>query len=220
MVSAVVFDLWQTLAEWPEVKSAELRRAWSDELGVTEDRLNELWYGGDLYRLRETGPIAPAIEQLYEVLGVNADLDDVLRRRLQLNREALVPVAGAVSTLLELRRRGVATGLISNCTEEVALVWDETPFAGLLDVTIFSATAGCMKPEPEIYARALAGLGVAAAQTLFIGDGANDELAGAKSAGMKPVLVQLDGLESPWDGLDDWSGPRVTAIPQILELVT
>ncbi len=219
MVRAVVFDLWQTLASWPEERSAELRRAWADDLGVAEQRLDELWYTGDLYRKRETGPIAVAIEQLYADLGVSADMNDLLDRRRGLTRDALVPVAGAVSTLLELRRRGITTGLISNCTEEVALVWDESPFAGLIDATVFSATAGCMKPDRRIYELALDELGVEAAETLFVGDGANDELAGARRVGMSPVLVQLDGRDSPWDGLGDWTGPRVTAIPQVLDLV-
>lgn len=219
VVRAVVFDLWQTLAAWPVEKSTELRRAWADDLGVAEERLNELWYSGDLYRLRETGPIAVAIEQLYADLGVSADIHDLLDRRLRLTRDALVPVAGAVSTLLELRRRGIATGLVSNCTEEVALVWGESPFAGLIDATVFSATAGCMKPDPRIYELALGELGVASAETLFVGDGANDELAGAKRAGMSPVLVQLDGRDPPWDGLGDWSGQRVFSIPQVLDLV-
>ena len=81
----------------------------------------------------------------------------------ELTRAALVPVAGAIETLEELRGRDVATALVSNCTEEVALVWDESPFAGLLDVAVFSATAGCMKPDPRIYELALEGLGVRAA---------------------------------------------------------
>lgn len=219
MVRAVVFDLWQTLAAWPDEKSTALRRVWSDGLDVPSDRLEELWFGEELYRMRETGPIAPAIAALYEQLGVEADLAGVLASRRELTRDALVPVAGSVSTLQELRRRGVATALISNCTEEVALVWDESPFAGLLDVTVFSATAGCMKPEARIYELALDRLGVAAADALFVGDGANRELQGAERVGMTPVLVHVDGLEPPWDGLAAWTGLRVTAIPQVLDMV-
>lgn len=220
MARAVVFDLWQTLAAWPDDSSAELRRSWSTSLGVPPDRLEEVWLGADFYRLRETGPIASAIEVLYERLGVDGDLDDLLARRLDLTRDALVPVPGAISTLGRLRQRGVATGLISNCTEEVALVWEESPFAGLLDVTVFSATAGCMKPDPRIYELALGELAVRADEALFVGDGANDELGGADRVGMTPVLVHRDGEEPPWDGLSGWTGLRVTAIPQVLDLVT
>ena len=220
MVRAVVFDLWNTLAAWPDEKSVELRRLWSKGLDVPFERLDEVWLSEEFYGVRETGPIASAVAQLYERLGVDAPTETLLADRLALTRAALVPVAGAIETLEELRRREVATALVSNCTEEVALVWEESPFAGLLDVAVFSATAGCMKPDPRIYGLALEGLGVRAADALFVGDGANDELAGAERTGMTPVLVQPDGADPPWgDGLERWPGLRISSIPQVLELV-
>jgi putative hydrolase of the HAD superfamily len=215
----VIFDLWQTLAVWPEERTSELRRVWSESIGVSPERLEEAWSAAELYTLRETGPIAPAILALYEALGVDGSLDDALAHRLELTRRTLVPVDGAVSTLVELRRRGITTGLISNCTEEVALVWDETPFAGLFDATVFSATALCAKPDREIYELACAELGVAASDCLFVGDGANDELRGARDAGMTPVLVRPANGVPAWDGLRDWAGLSITRIPQVLELV-
>ncbi|HSI97742.1 MAG TPA: HAD family hydrolase [Gaiellaceae bacterium] len=219
MYRGVVFDLWQTLAVWPEQKSSELRRAWSEELGVSAAILEELWLGADFYRRRETGPIASAVAALYERLGVDADVRGVVARRLEITREALVPVEGAVSTLRELRRRGVATAIVSNCTEEVALVWEHSAFSGLVDFVVFSATAGCMKPEPQIYGLALAELDCKASECLFVGDGANDELRGAEEVGMTPVLVSPDGEEPRWDGLQDWRGLRIGSIPQVLDLV-
>ncbi len=219
MVKAVVFDLWQTLAAWPEERSVELRQAWSLSLGVTPDALDELWYGDELYRLRESGPIAGAVAALYEKLGVDGDVQDLLARRLELTRDALVPVPGAVSTLAELRRRDVATGLVSNCTEEVALVWEESRFAGLLDVTVFSASAGYVKPDRRIYELACERLDVHPSECLFVGDGANGELQGAARVGMTPVLIHPPGGQAPWDGLEDWSGLRITSIPQVLDLI-
>jgi putative hydrolase of the HAD superfamily len=219
VVRAVVFDLWQTLAVWPEEKSFELRRDWSGSIGVSPERLHELWASPELYRTRETGPIAPAIGVLYEKLGVRADVADAIARRIELTRETLVPVDGAVATLIELRKRGLATGLISNCTEEVPLVWDETPFAGLFDAAVFSATAGCMKPDARIYEGACDELGVEPRECLFVGDGANDELRGAQEVGMTPVLLLANGSEPAWDGLRDWTGRRIATIPEILDLV-
>lgn len=219
MFRAVVFDLWQTLAVWPEELSSTLRGEWSESLGVGAERLDELWYADDSYELRESGPIAPAIASLYERLGVHADVDDILARRLELTRSGLVPVPGALSTVQELRRRGVATGLISNCTEEVALVWDESAFAGVFDVAIFSATARCLKPAPEIYGLALEKLGVVGSDCLFVGDGASGELDGAQRVGMTPVLICPPGEEQRWNGLRDWTGLRITAIPQVLDLL-
>jgi putative hydrolase of the HAD superfamily len=216
---AVVFDLWQTLAVWPEELSSTLRREWSESLGVGAERLDELWYADDVYQVRESGPIAPAIASLYERLGVHAEVEDILARRLELTRAGLVPVPGALSTVHELRRRGVATGLISNCTEEVALVWDESAFAGVFDVAIFSATARCLKPAPEIYELALEKLGVDASDCLFVGDGGSGELEGARRVGMTPVLICAPDEEPRWNPLRDWTGLRIASIPQVLDLL-
>jgi putative hydrolase of the HAD superfamily len=219
MIRGVVFDLWNTLAVWPEQGSVDLRRRWAESLGIPAERLDEHWYADAVYARRESGPIREAIEALYVELGVDHDPEDVLASRLELTKSALVPVDGAAATLVELRRRGLKTGLISNCTEEVALVWGETPFAVLFDVAVFSATAGCMKPDREIYELALGELGIAADESLFVGDGANDELRGAGDVGMTPVLVELDGVAAPWPYVRDWSGLRVTAIAEVLGLL-
>jgi putative hydrolase of the HAD superfamily len=216
---AVVFDLWQTLVRWPEEESRAVRRRWSEALGVPADRVDELWMDADFYRRRETGPIRAALEELRDAVGGSADLDDVLSWRLEVTRRALVPDLGVPETLAELRRRGIRTAIISNCTEEVALVWEETPFAGLADAAVFSATAGCMKPEPRIYGIACREIGVEQADCLFVGDGANDELGGARRAGMTPVLIHPPGEQPPWDGLASWDGLRITSIAQVLDLV-
>lgn len=219
MVRAVVFDLWQTLAAWPEARSRELRAWWAGSLGIPAERIDELWYGADFYRVRETGPIRAALVALYESLGVEGDVEEVARRRLELHREALVPLPDALSTIASLRERGYALGLVSNCTEEVALVWEETPFAGLFDATVFSATVGCAKPDAQIYEAVAAQLGVAAADCLFVGDGANDELAGAERVGMTAVLLHADGGVPHWEALRGWGGLRVDRLSDVLRLV-
>jgi putative hydrolase of the HAD superfamily len=216
---AVVFDLWQTLARWPEEEGRVFRRRWAESIGVSVERLDERWYASEVYERRESGPIRDALTLLYEELGCDADVEEVFGWRLDLTRRALRPEPGVVETLAELRRRGVSVGLISNCTEDVALVWDDTPFAGLLDAAVFSATAGLMKPDRRIYELACEQLGVDPTGTLFVGDGANDELRGAERVGMTPVLVHPPGEAPVWDGLEGWSGLRITSILQVLDLV-
>jgi putative hydrolase of the HAD superfamily len=216
---AVVFDLWHTLALWPEDESRRFRSRWSEWIGAEPEKIDEAWYADGAHERRETGPIALALAAVHETLGSDAGVDEVVAWRMEMARRALVPVPGAVEALHGLRARGLLLGLISNCTEEVALVWSESPFAGLFDAAAFSATAGCMKPDRRIYEGVLAELGVPASAALFVGDGANDELEGARRVGMTPVLVQHNGAAPLWDGLEDWDGERITSIPQILGLV-
>jgi putative hydrolase of the HAD superfamily len=218
MFRAVVFDLWMTLVTPPKHAFDEFRRTWSAALDVPTERLDEVWLDAESYRRRETGPIRDAIVDVGERLEIDVDVEAILALRLEFMRNVLVPDVGVIDTLAELRRRGTPTALVSNSTEDVALVWAETPFAGVFDTTVFSATAGFMKPDREIYELALRQLPVAASEALFVGDGANDELEGARVVGMTPVLVQ-PGVAPQWDGLEDWNGRRVTSIPEVLELV-
>lgn len=219
MVAAVVFDLWNTLAAWPDDLSREFRSRWSHRIGRSLEEIDRAWYQSGAYERRETGSIAAALRSVCDSLGVDADIDELVSWRVDVARQAVVPNDDVVETLLELRRRGFRLGLITNCTEDVALVWRESRFAGLFDGEIFSAVAGCMKPDPRIYELALRQLDVPASEALFVGDGANDELGGAQRVGITPVLIHAEGEEPAWDGLGDWPGLRITAIPQVLDLV-
>ena len=103
------------------------------------------------------------------------------------------------------------------CSEDVPIVWPETEFAGRFDTETFSATTGLKKPDAEIYLYTARILDVEASECYFVGDGANDELAGAARAGMTPVLMAT-GREPDWPEVREWSGLRVTSIPEVLEL--
>ena len=217
---AVVFDLWNTLAVWPDDLSRDFRRRWSSRIGRTIEEIDAAWYAPGAYERRESGPIALALSNVHDALGVEStDVDELIGWRVEVARAAVVPDDGVVETLLELRSRGIRVGLISNCTEEVALVWAESLFAPLFDVAVLSATAGCMKPDPRIYEQACTELDVAPGDCLFVGDGANDELRGASDVGMTPVLIHREGQDPYWENLRDWDGLRITSIPQVLDLV-
>src|SRR5258708_25737779 len=98
----------------------------------------------------------------------------------------------------ELGRRGIGRGLITVWSVDVVEIWHETPFAGLFDAEVFSSQCRLHKPDPRIYELALQQLGVDAAEALYVGDGANDELAGAERAGMRVVqLGDRDGWARP-----------------------
>jgi putative hydrolase of the HAD superfamily len=216
---AVVFDLWETLVSWPVEESRLLRERSASHFGITPERFDELWYEDGAYERRESGPLRAAFEAIAAMVGGGSDLDELVTWRVDLARRTVVPSPTVVDALTELRRREYRLALISNCTEEVPIVWPETELAPLFDAAVFSSVAGCMKPDPRIYALATGALGVDAADCLFVGDGANDELGGAERVGMTPVLIHRAGEDPAWDGLREWAGMRITSIPEVLELV-
>ena len=207
---AVIFDLWNTLAVWPEERWAELRPRVAELAGLTSEEFDSRWYG-ELAPLRETRPMADVLALFDLAPEAAAELVSVRR---EVTRQGLVPVPGALETIAGLRERGLKTGLITVCSEEVAMLWEETPFHGLFDAEVFSATCGLRKPNPRIYRLALERLGVEPEDAVFVGDGANDELAGAERVGLRAI-----GVESPGGELGDWAGPRIQALPELLELL-
>ncbi len=210
----MIFDLWGTLADWDPGESNVFRRALASTTGHDEERFSELW--NETYRQRETGPLRDA----YAAIGVpEAELQRLIAERHAYALRTLVPRGGVVATLEKLRRRGFRLGLVSACSEDVPAVWSETAFAGLFDAEVFSATCGYMKPDPEIFLLTAERVGVEPAECLFVGDGANDELAGAERVGMRSVLIHRPGQEPLWPEAREWAGPRITSIPEVLELV-
>ena len=212
---AVIFDLWNTIAEWPHDRWAEVRPRVAERLGLTPEEFDTRWYG-ELAHLRETGPIADVLARF----DLSPDAaEDVLALRGDVTRQGLVPVPGAAETLAELRDRGLRTGLITVCSEDVTTLWAETAFHGLFDAEVFSSSVGLRKPDPRIYALALEQLDVPAVEAVFVGDGANDELAGAERVGMTSVMLEVPPEKLPGEEQPEWDGLRIRSLPELLELV-
>ena len=213
MIRAVVFDLWETLVDWQADEAARFRRALAERIGLPFGDVEKRM--GENYILSQTRPLAA----VYRLVGVpEHEIQAHVTARVELTRKMLRPRPGVIETLSELRRRGLRVGLISMCSEDVPVAWPESELAGLFDVETFSATCGLTKPEPEIYLHTAAAIGVDPAACLFVGDGANDELAGAARVGMTPVLVAPADRHPLWPEVREWQGLRVSSIPEVLEL--
>jgi putative hydrolase of the HAD superfamily len=178
-------------------------------LGLTAEEFESRWYG-ELAEVRETGSTADALARLDASPLV---VEEVVAMRRSVTRVGLAPVAGAVETISRLRDRGFRIGLITVCSDDVPALWPETAFHGLFDAEVFSCSVGLRKPDPRIYELALEQLGVEAREAVFVGDGANDELAGAERVGMTAVLLERPAEESSWGGL------RIRSLPELLPLV-
>jgi HAD superfamily hydrolase (TIGR01509 family) len=198
VAKAVVSDLWETLATWPQADLSPVFAA----VGMTPEQ----WAEPERVARRWTG----SFEEYFAWAGVDsAAAARGVEIRPGITRRALVPVDGAVETLAELRSRGLCLGLISNCSGDECDLWEESPFGGLFDAAALSAAVGICKPDARIYRLALDRLGVRPEETLFVGDGHSGELGGAEAAGMRAVQIES---YHPWDG------ERIAAIPDVLAL--
>jgi len=213
VIRAVIFDLWETLVDWPADEANALRRTLAERAGLPLEEVDRRL--GEYYLASQTRPLA----EVYRLLGVpEHEIEAHVGARVELTRRMLRPRAGVIETLAELRRRCLRVGLISMCSEDVPVAWPETELAGLFDVETFSSRCGLAKPDAAIYLHTSDALGVEPTACLFVGDGANDELAGAERVGMTPVLVTPPGREPLWTEVRGWRGLRVRSIPEVLAL--
>jgi len=161
---------------------------------------------------------AEALAEICRSLTGSVDMGAVQRmceQRALEKAAAFAHISAEVAALItELADRGVALGVISNCFEEDVRAWPASPLARKFRCALFSFAEGVVKPEAEIYRRAVRQLGVQPATTLFVGDGADNELVGAEQAGLRAFRATwfaTDGrqLRSEITALDLASGQDV-----------
>jgi putative hydrolase of the HAD superfamily len=210
----VIFDLWDTIVDFDPAVSKAFGDRVARRLGRDPEEFADVWLAGR--SKRDGGGLR---EYLIEIGADGEAADELVDARHGVTRGMLKPRPGAIETLRELRRRGLRVGLISVCSEDVVNVWPDTPFASEFDSTVFSCSVGLRKPDPRIYRLATEELGVEPEDAVFVGDGANDELAGAERVGMKAVLVLRPEQDEPyWEEARGWQ-PRIHSIPEIVSVI-
>jgi putative hydrolase of the HAD superfamily len=125
------------------------------------------------------------------------------------------PVAFGV--LCQLGNLGCRLAVVSNCFAEDVEAWPRCPAAECFDTAVFSFEVGTAKPEPHIYLEAIERLGVDVSNTVFIGDGGDDELLGAERAGLR--AAQATWFHGGVAGLPRHV-PRLSSWSEVLELAT
>ncbi len=112
---------------------------------------------------------------------------------------AFAPFPETVEVLTVLRERGHPLAVVSNWDVSLREVLERTGLAPLVDAVAISSELGAAKPSPRPFQAALAALGADAAGALHVGDTYEEDVAGARAAGVRPVLVVRDGGTMPTD---------------------
>jgi putative hydrolase of the HAD superfamily len=122
-----------------------------------------------------------------------------------------VAVPGAVETVSRLRETGFRLGVVSNAEGRVERDLASAGFAGLLETVVDSHLVGVAKPDPRIFAIALERLGARAETTVFVGDVPAVDVAGARAAGVAPLLLDRHDLYTTVDA------PRLRSLAALPE---
>ncbi len=225
--SGVLFDLYGTLVTPFRMREhAQMIRECAQQLGLPFEECHRYW--GETFPRRMRGEFASVADNFAWVLrqmhrqatGDALACAEAIHGRFA--AEGLQPVAGAVEMLEGLRSRGLRIGLVSNCAPDVPVLWGQSVLASYFDHCAFSCQVGAMKPAAAIYRAALDALGLAPSETLYVGDGSDEELSGAARCGMHPVLIAVD-LSNTYDAwrpdVEGWTGPVIRSLSELVGLL-
>jgi putative hydrolase of the HAD superfamily len=213
----VIFDLFNTLLHGADEGRDQVVREMATVLGVAPGALVEAYH--DSWRDRQVRwSLTEAVRVLARGLGADPT-DAQVTAAAELRRSFAGRVLNAVpaptlAVLDRLRADGRQLALISNATAETAEAWPDSPLAERFDTAVFSCAVRLVKPDPAIYRLAAERLGADPADCVFVGDGADGELAGAAGVGMTVLRTTQYADSDP-----AWPGPALAHLGELPDLL-
>jgi len=223
-VEAVIFDWGGTLTPWHSINPADL---WAgvcaphfpaDEAVASAAALHKA--EDSLWRECRTSGRSATMTALFELAGVTV------------TEAFLASYVGAwdphtftdpdVPELLSgLRDRGVRIGVLSNTMWPRS--WHEDVFRrdgvlDLIDGAVYSSEIAWTKPHPEAFLAAMRAIGMSdPAGCVFVGDRPYDDVFGAKSIGMRAVLIPNSDVPPYEEAVPDVVISRLSDLAPLIE---
>jgi putative hydrolase of the HAD superfamily len=224
--NAVIFDLFGTLVDDFVSSVGQMSTELAAALAVPYEPFMSHWNQSSEMRIIGAFQTVEAnIKYVCDAMNVHPGPEQIAKAveiRMKHIRKALQPRPNATSTLSQLKNPGYKLGLISNCSIEIAILWPETAFAGLIDTPIFSCRARLKKPDERIYHLGCERLGVTPGSCLYVADGEDYELTSAAKVGLHPVLIRTPSQQTTrrlHPEAREWQGIAITDLTEVLQLV-
>jgi putative hydrolase of the HAD superfamily len=208
LIRAIVFDLDNTLTDFMKMKSDAITAAIDGMIDAGLQLPREM--------------VRARIDAIYQEQGLEYQrvFDQLIESELghidpkilasgivayrRARESALVLYPHVQMTLLELTRRGIRLGVVSDAPE--AQVWLRLCSLSLqhvFDAVVTFEDTGQRKPSPAPFKEVLRRLGVEPTQALMIGDWAERDVVGAAGLGMKTVFARYgDTFDTQSSGAD------------------
>ena len=192
MVKGICFDLFWTLVKPQFQKETEY-----EALKMSQEEYESVYEARDFNISRNMGQcmdkyqLAKIVAPFFKRKCSDEELKLMIDRRSERLFICLTNVDLKILNVLNsLKNMGIKLCLVSNADCMDKEYWNLSPLSKIFENVLFSCDEKCMKPQKEIYERALKKINLNASQCLFVGDGGHDELLGAKEAGFKTVFTE------------------------------
>jgi HAD superfamily hydrolase (TIGR01549 family) len=177
------------------VSELDAERALAAEIAFYREHMGDGVDAESLHDLRRR-----CAEVLRNALGSQhrqalGDIDAVTEALLDSLRFVAYP--DAREALVGARARGSRVVVVSNWDVSLIEVLEQTGLAPLLHGVATSAAVGSRKPDPAIFAHALALAGVSADRALHVGDNLEEDVEGARACGIDATLLRRDRGRGP-----------------------
>jgi putative hydrolase of the HAD superfamily len=196
-IDAVIFDWGGTLTPWHTIDGATM---WSHVCALHFDATEAAAAAAALHAAETALWRAAAGEQrsatmsaMFALAGITAT-EAFLASYLEAWEPHTWTDSDAPAVLAFLRDRGVKVGVLSNTMWPRS--WHEDVFRrdgvlDLIDGAVYSSEIDWTKPHPEAFTAAMAAVGVTdPARCVFVGDRPYEDVYGARTAGLRAVLMQ------------------------------
>ena len=208
MIRAIVFDLDNTLTDFMRMKEAAIQAAIDGMIDAGFDRSRE--------ELRRR------VQAIYDERGLEFQrvFDELLEREFgevdpkilasgivayrRARTSELVLYPHAQMTLLELAKRGIRLGVVSDAPRlQVWLRLCDLGLQHVFDAVVTFEDTGERKPAAAPFCEVLRRLGVEPSESMMIGDWAERDVVGAKGLGMRTVFARYgDTFDTKESGAD------------------
>jgi epoxide hydrolase-like predicted phosphatase len=183
-IKAVIWDIGGVIARTEDRTPRDQLAA---ELGVTRDRLNDLFFSGPQGTRAQKGEISVAelMSHIRSELALTSNEYPDLQERFFAGDRVDHELVDFIRTL----KPRYKTGVISNAWGQLTQMLAEWGIEDAFDVIIGSGDEGLMKPDPVIFDLALDRLGVEPQEAVFVDDFI-ENIQGARAVGMYGIHFQ------------------------------
>lgn len=191
MKRAVIFDMFETLiTHYHNQAALYFGTQIAQDAGIAEEKFRLSWRG--MEKERTIGK--KSLEEVLEIILRENDcysqelLNQIVEKRVMTAETCFLHLhLEIIPMFLELKRKGILIGLISNCFSEEAEVIRRSILFPYFDAVFLSYEQGVQKPDVEIFQRCVDKLSVKPEECVYVGDGGSFELEAAKDFGMTAV---------------------------------